>query len=328
MHRNRWITGICLLVLLAVHSAALAEVAPVAGTRTAHNVVIRDPYAYATVGDGIQIIEIRRQELVRTISAAAHDVSIADGLLFAVSGSGVLSVFSLQTPDDPQLIPHNESIQARTFTGVSAAGGIVVVSGGQSPSTVLTYDASGRLSRNNPASLGLQVVGRPDVLLAQVDTRLMAFISTDFDAGSFGITAVDLTDGTQRVVQFEGRGFGNTLTNAFFPANFPIESALLGTQLYTTNFNTNSIVVSDATGQSNGLRSIPVPFQPRSIAAMDQRLYVVGDRASVTVIDLGDSERQEQMPLPAAAQPSGVDVSADHIVVADRGLGVLVLDRP
>src|SRR5215212_11867187 len=126
---------------------------PVAAPTARTQAVIDGGHAYVAAGvDGIEIVDVAKQERRRLLPPEApadriDDLAIADGWLFALDATppGHLMIYSLANPDLPspsgQIVP----VPVAPFSGVSAAGGVVAVSGGTSQLTLREYDRDGRL---------------------------------------------------------------------------------------------------------------------------------------------------------------------------------------
>ena len=107
------------------------------------------------------------------------DLAISEGLLFALDATapGHLTTYSLADPRRPAASGATVSVPVGPFSGVSAASGLVVVSGGTSQMTLRSYDPAG--------AFGVAVAvadfgrGQPDVAL-RVDPAepLLAAISS------------------------------------------------------------------------------------------------------------------------------------------------------
>lgn len=117
------------------------------GAAGVNNIVVVGNIAYAAAGDeGVLVIDLNTVKRKRKIplprgTASINDVAHADRLLFVMAGNrpGALSVFSIQDAINPTLVSGLVAVDIVTFSGVSTADGTVVVSGGTSRLSVLTY---------------------------------------------------------------------------------------------------------------------------------------------------------------------------------------------
>ncbi|HEX3129199.1 MAG TPA: hypothetical protein VH394_17830 [Thermoanaerobaculia bacterium] len=211
---------------------------PVAAASGRTQVVVHDGLAYIAAGaDGLEIVDLethRRKALLPPAAPADRidDVAVADGWLFALDATppGHLLTFSLARPSLPI---DQAAVPVGPFSGVSAAAGIVIVSGGTSQLTLREYDRNGRL--------GTEVVtgdfgrGQPDVAV-RPDGR-MAAISTHTFGPDFAITFAEIQ---RRPLRLKARGQLG-LKNAGFteggfkPAHFPLTAAWNGDRVYVAD---------------------------------------------------------------------------------------------
>ncbi len=311
-------------------------------TFSTNNVAIVDDFAFAAAGNqGLLVVDLESLQVTSGIappgsSNAIDDVAVAADLLFAIDGSrpGSLSVFSIEDPTSPTLVSGPVSIDVGPFTGVSAANGQVVVSGGTGQLSVLNYDENGVLGTSiSRIDLG---VGQPDVLIA--DDGQTAFVSTDFaglvDSESFGVTLIDVPTAPSSIsildrAGIDGAGFSPGVAG---PANFPIESAQLGERLFVASGRGISVFDVSNSEQLSPVTEILLDTNPVNVDAVGNQLFVVGNSPSptLTVIDIADlnSPTVETVDLPFNSEPLGVAAVDEHIVVADANLGVLVGTNP
>jgi hypothetical protein len=125
-----------LLASLSILTAAGCRLPPDAAPGAPANVVSSAGFAYATLAEnGIGVYRLPEGTLVRRIAPVAgsesvDDLALADGLLFALDAKspGHLSVFSIARPEEPALVGKPVGVPVGPFSGVSAAGGRVIVS--------------------------------------------------------------------------------------------------------------------------------------------------------------------------------------------------------
>lgn len=311
---------------------------PTTSSGESANVVIGGTTAYGSLGEqGLEIVDLRRPERVRTVSPAAgsesvDDLAVADGLLFALDARkpGHLSVFSLSDPTMPVASSAAVAVDVGPFSGVSAGGGRVVVSGGTSRLSLRTYDRDGRLSPE-VATIDLGR-GQPDVLMAPDGRR--AFVSTHFRGPHFGLTILAIGSGSTALV---GAGKVDLDTYGFTaggarPANFPIEAALAG----------NVLTVAHARGLA--MISIQDMDRPRLLGVLDLGVKAVsvdvdGDMAAVVgssprpmlvLVDVSDPSApvvKRPVPLPDGSYATSVAVGPRHVVVAAHKRGLMIFQR-
>ena len=309
-----------------VDSASLA-------TNGCQNTVILNGFAYAACGDGIELVNL--QSLERNfISQPADDIT-GDanlGVLFTQSGNTLLQ-FDLTDPMQPNLIAAMET-NFFIFSGVSAANGILAVSGGSTDSNTEVYSYSSD-------SLTLQIsgiplvdnrTGNPDVHVASTANGALAFYSQDLGAvANWGIQTIEFdTSGNilaqPDVVVLTPGQFTGSFGPPLGPANFPLESEFLADRLYIAHFAANGIQVIDRTA-NDSLSLIPLGYEPTNITTDGNQLFVVAlERSSVDIISPVTETVVETLSLPLQ-QPTGIAASATHIAVADRTSGLIIMQR-
>jgi hypothetical protein len=313
-----------------------ALVFPTTGPGEAASVVAAGDFAYATRGAaGIEVVRLatgERRAMALARGESADDLALADGLLFVLDARppGALSVYSLEDPAAPALRQPPIPVEVGPFSGVSAAAGRVVVSGGTGRLSLRAYSADGRLgSEVATADLGR---GQPDALLAPDGSR--AFVSTHLFGPYFALTVAELGSAPLRVVP---RGAAPLDTFGFTPggaqpASFPIASALAGEVLLVAHASgLGAIDVADSAAPRL-LRVLEVGVEPVGIDARDGTAALVGSEPAplLALVDARDPARAEvirALALPAGSRPTGVAIAPSHVVVAAEGAGVLVFDR-
>jgi LVIVD repeat-containing protein len=243
-------------------------------------IVVNGGHAYVAAGaDGIEVIDLPARKRRMLLPPAApidriDDLAIADGWLFALDATppGYLMAYSLANADQPS--PSGEIVQVPVgpFSGVSAARGVVAVSGGTSELTLREYDLQGRFGKNViTADFGR---GQPDIALSP-DGR-MAAISTHIYGPEFAITFAEIRRhplGLEMLSQLRLRDAGFTM-GGFKPAHFPLVAAWREGRVYL------------AEGGGLDIVDLSNPRQPRLLAldkqpqpAMD--VVVSGDELDV-----------------------------------------------
>jgi len=302
-------------------------------TNGCQNVVIVNNFAYASCGNGIEVVSLETLER-SFLNFSADDITAdADlGLLFTQSG-GDLRVLDLTNPIEPAeiaLINTNFGI----FSGISAANGILVVSAGTggSDTQVYTYSATTLDLVNNGIPLVDGVTGNPDVHVAATTNGATAFYSQDLGAvANWGIQIVEFDatgaiENTPPVVVLTPRRFTGSFGIPFGPANFPTESEFLNNRLYIAHFAAPGVHIVDLEN-SNDLSLIPLSYEPTNIGTDGTSLFVVGvTETTIDVIDPANNTIVDQINAPLE-QPIGVVASETHIAVADRSVGLIVITR-
>jgi hypothetical protein len=251
------------------------------------------------------------------------DLAASDGLLFALDARrGRLVVLGLDDPEAPAQLGRARAVHVGPFSGVSAGGGHVVVSGGTGRLTRLSYDVDGRLSGRGTVDLGL---GQPDVLVDPGGE--VAYVSTDFDdavdGAGYGITTLPLAGRLVAADQLglEGSGFTGGVTG---PANFPVECAVAGERLYVA-FG-GGLAVVDVSGPTLSLlTTVALPMDGLGVDVFGDRAWVVGSSPEPTVVVLSlDAPDAPEVPAEIAIDgtPRGVAAIEGGALVGAGEAGV------
>jgi hypothetical protein len=323
--------GACNWVSLATHSLTYRTIQ----TGEAGNLAARGSVVYATLAEaGIVVLDGLGGQPLDTLAPPAgqsvDDVAIADDLLFALDARppGHLSVYSLADPAHPRLIGAAREVAVGPFSGVSAAGGLCVVSGGTSQLTLWRYDRAGTLT--GPLATADLGRGQPDVLLGAGG---VLYVSTHYWGPYFGLELARFDPAQNRIerlgnVPLPGAGF---TTGGAKPANFPIESALLGT---------DTLLVASARGLD--VLDVHDPAQPRLITTIDlggpavnvdaarraAAAVVGGSAPALVTLDFATSPpRQRRIALAPGTIPTGVALGGPRAAVAAGSTGVLLFTQ-
>lgn len=313
---------------------------PTAAPGEATNVVLAGGLAYVALGEaGLGVYDPDARAMVRVLAPPAgaesvDDVALADGWLFALDARepGHLASYGLADPRRPALASGPVVVPVEPFSGVAAAAGRVVVSGGTRRLTVRAYDRSGALGQAvATADLGR---GQPDVLLAPDGG--VAFVSTHFSLlrASYGITALGLApppESPEPLATLELPGAGFT-AGAAKPASFALEAALAGNVLLVACGGGLSVVDVADPRRPRLLRTLSLPVRPVNVDAAGGLAAVVGSdpAPALILVDVRDPASPSivrTVPLPPESAPTGVALDARRAVVAARAAGVVVVDR-
>lgn len=261
------------------------------------------------------------------------EVAIDGTLLFALDAlePGALSVFSLADPRAPRLVDGPREVPVGPFSGVAAAHGVVVVSGGTSDLTIHHYDRDGRL-QEKVVSLDLGR-GQPDVSVR--DDGRLAVVSSHFSflADTFGFTTLALDAGGAMAlarIEIDGAGYSPGVAR---PANFSIATALSGTTLVVTAGRALAFFDLADPAAPRALATLACRFFPIAVAFAGGRVVAVGSSPEPTIAWVDATHPAQplllaEQPLPAGAQPTGVALVGDAAAVAARGAGLLWIDAP
>lgn len=326
-----WACGACNWVSLAAHSLTYRTTQ----RGQAANVVARGVFVYATLAeDGIAVVDGASGRTIGTVAPPAgqsiDDLAIADGLLFALDARppGHVSAYSLADPAHPRLVEPPHAVAVGPFSGVSAAGGLCVVSGGTSQLTLWRYGRGGELT--GPLATTDLGRGQPDVLLGP---RGVLYVSTHYRGPYFGFEIAQFDSTGGRIERLGGLplpGAGFT-TGGAKPANFPIESALLGTDtlLVASARGVDVLDVRSAT-LPRLLATIAVggPAVNVDVSGRTAAVIVGGDRPALVYLDFtATSARQRRVELPIGTIPTGVALGGPRAAVAAGPSGVVLFDK-
>jgi hypothetical protein len=304
---------------------------PVTGAGEAANVVIDGSIAYASLADrGVEMIDVASGKILGIVppppgSESVDDVAVADHFLFVLDARtpGHLSVFSLADPANPKLVPSPVDVAVGPFSGVSAANGRVIVSGGTSLMSLRSYDPRGKLSE----VLATMDCGRgqPDVLLSPDGQR--AFVSTHDWGPYFGLTTVRVGRSLAKAGSLPLDTYGFTAGGAK-PASFPLRAALDDDVLLIADLRGLNVISIANLDEPRRLATLDVGVKAVNVDVRDHLAAVVGSspKPLLVLVDVAipSSPRVvRSIPLPEGSYPTGVAIGADHIAVASHRHGVL-----
>jgi hypothetical protein len=246
--------------------------------------------AYVAAGvDGIEVVNLATAQRVSLLSPPVpadriDDVAAADGWLFALDATapGHLLVYSLANPDQPELVGQIVPVPVGPFSGVSAAAGVVAVSGGTSQLTLREYDAAGRLGSNVvTADFGR---GQPDIAL-RPDGKLAA-ISTHSFGPNFSMTLAEVRRAPlrlQAISQIDLPQAGFT-AGGYKPAHFPLVCGWLGDRLYVAHGGGLSMIDATDPQQPRVLADDPRPRPAMDIAIAANTLDLIRAGANPAIL--------------------------------------------
>lgn len=335
------IAGGAVLIMVAVISGrswiALAYSAatyPETLAGEAANVVIDGTLAFVSQGErGFEIVDIASRKTLQivpppTLSESVDDLAIAGHFLFALDARppGHLSVFSLATSPKLKLTSAPVEVPAGPFSGVSAGGGRVIVSGGTSLMSLRSYDSEGKLG---PLLAETDCGrGQPDVLLSPDGSR--AFVSTHRWGPYFGLTSVRVSVSPPSMsksgsLKLDTYGF---TPGGAKPASFPLETALEGDVLYVATSRGLSVVSIADPDRPTHVATLDIGVKGVNVDVRNHLAAVVGSspRPMLVLVDVRSPSSPRvvrSIPLPDGSRPTGVAVGATHVVVAAGNQGVL-----
>lgn len=304
----------------------------VTGADSCSNVVIVDGYAYAACGTELEVINLSsRARNVLPIPSDDIAFDASNGNLFVQSRTNIQAL-SIVDPFSPNVIASG-STNFGSFSGIDAANGVVVVSGGNRSNNTQVYTFSANtfnLVANGIPAVD-NVMGNPDVHVVETANGLRAFYSQDLSAvTNWGIQVIDFsTNGTvtntEDVIVLNSQRFTGTFAS-IGPANFPVESEFLNGRLYVAHFAVNGLEIVDFnTGNTTSI--IDLGYQPVNVATDGILLFTVGTTSKIISILDPETNTLQTRTVDAIEQARGIAVSQDYIAIADRVEGLIVVDR-
>jgi len=311
-----------------------AVAAPSARTQ----VVVDGDRAYVAAGvEGIEVVDLRaaRRVALWPVPRPADridDVAVADGWLFALDATppGHLMTFriaSLGAASSPAAIV---GVPVGPFSGVSAAAGLVVVSGGTSELTLRDYGADGRFGAEvATADYGR---GQPDVEL-RADGKLAA-VSTHIVGPDFALTFVELRRsplGLRELGRLPLRDAGFT-AGGFKPAHFPLVAAWRGDRVYVADGGGLAVVDASDPAHPRLLRRDPLPRPAIDVVVADGELDVLraGNAPAVVRYRLdadGTPVAAAIWKLAAGDRPAAIARHGADLVATRHGGGWTIVPR-
>lgn len=307
---------------------------PVTRAGEAVNVVIDGRLAFVSLGErGFEIVDTASGNVLEIVppptpSGSVDDLAIAGTFLFVLDARppGHLSVFSLAASPKLKLTSAPIPVPVGPFSGVSAGGGRVIVSGGTSLMSLRSYDSEGKLG---PLLSQIDCGrGQPDILLSPDGSR--AFVSTHRWGPYFGLTSVRVATSPpfldkSRSVKLDTYGF---TAGGAKPASFPIETALEGDVLYVATSRGLTVVSVADPDRLTTIATLDVGVKGVNVDVRNHSAAVVGSapRPMLVLVDVRSPSSPRvvrSIPLPDESRPTGVAIGATHVVVAAGNQGVL-----
>jgi len=305
---------------------------PTAAPSARTQIAVAGGRAYVAAGvDGIEVVDLATQKrrLVVPPQAPADridDLSIAGGWLFALDATppGYLMTYSLSDPDRPSPSGSIVPVPVGPFSGVSAAAGVVAVSGGTSQLTLREYDRDGRFGTETAtADFGR---GQPDIAV-RADGRLAA-VSTHIYGPEFAITFVEIRRrplGLQTLGQLRLKDAGFT-AGGFKPAHFPLVAAWHGNRIYVAEGGGLDIIDISDPQRPRLLARDRRPRPAMDVAVSGDELDVVraGSRPAVLRYRLDPSGLPAPIgiwSLPAGARPAAIARFGAGLLISEHERG-------
>lgn len=314
----------CNWVSLGANAVTYETLAP----GDAGNIVVAESRAYVTLGDsGIAVLDARSGRRTAVIPPpdglqSVDDLAVADGLLFALDARKPGALATLRLPDGRSASPAHP-VSVGPFSGVSAAGGRAVVSGGTSRLSAWRYDAHGSLALLDSADLGR---GQPDVTLDSAGRR--AFVPTHYWGPYFGLNVLELTPRIREVARIEIEGAGFT-TGGAKPANFPFDVAQLNDRVTLVAHARGIAVVDVVTASLVRVIDVGGPAVALDVKESEAAVAIAGRAPGLILLRFGASGERivRRVTFEPGTKPAGVAFSGNIVLVAARDRGVLVVQH-
>lgn len=310
----------------------------------ATNVAVDDARAYIATGSGLGVLDLTTGSQT-TYSLATDDVAVSGNLVYALDavapgrpvgvlnrgGNGTLRILSFATPASPSFAAPAIDIPVGPYSGVTAAGSRFIVSGGTGLLTAGTL-TGGKLATNFNRDLG---AGQPDVLLSPDGSQ--AYVSTDFDRDTVGITVLSMATGAtlDSIPLASGTLHVFTTPGQFAPANFALESAVVPGKNLLLTAHVDGLAAIDLLRLDNNMNTSPIVrslsasalgITPISVEVYGNTAYVVGSSPAPQLVTVDIDTFRVLTRRSLSGTPTSVAVNATSVVVANRS-GVQVLLR-
>jgi len=308
---------------VAVSSSGIA-VGALDSAGLATHVLPNGPTVMQSLPEGltsISDVSIDENDIVFALYAKTIDLASNPNL----NPIGTVCSFTLAADGSLNVVNCLSGFLAAPFTGVSALGGNLIVSGGVVGLTHFVYNTeSGMISQTSTKNLVLDVEGLPDVVMVTPTT--IAF-SADFDLIDFGPLIATISDNVTEDRRFAingTSGFENKIKPANFPLVIDVTSTAEGTFLYAAN---GAMAVVDPTQDGTATvitDGVPSGFQAVTVAVSttDKRAYFGGLVAGTSFVLVYDISSPLSPSLVGMNEVDGRITS----IGANNGMVVYMID--
>ncbi|MFL6237417.1 MAG: hypothetical protein ACJ76N_30130 [Thermoanaerobaculia bacterium] len=299
---------------------------PVAPSSARTQVLVAGGLAYLAAGaGGIEVVDPathQRRALVPPEAPADRidDLAIADGWLFALDATppGHLMTYSLADPARPSPSGEIVPVPVGPFSGVSAAAGVVAVSGGTSQLTVREYGHDGRFG--TAVATGDFGRGQPDIVL-RADGKVAA-ISTHLYGPEFAITWIEiqrrpLALKTLGQLRLQDAGF---TAGGFKPAHFPLVTAWRGDRVYVADGGGLAVIDVSDPRRPRLLRRDrhPQPAMDLVVSGGELDVLRAGSRPALIRYRLDESGMPSpagMYQIPAGSRPAAIARDGANVLI-------------
>lgn len=288
------------------------------------NTKIYQDYVFATCNQKIVIQNLKDNSQIKT-EIGADDLAIADDFLFTIEMNDTLSMYSLSQATNPVHVQSLNDISAKFFTGIDAKDGYIIVSGGLKNPSFLKFDHQGmqKLSWNSKAN---EYFGRPDVSLFKIDSAFKAVFSLDVSLTyKWGVHVVTFKNDQpvhDQLVQLES-GFSPFQLLGYAPTNFPISSAVVGTDIYLSHWKTQEIILISSENE-NHKSILKTDFTISHMTSDTKFLYFVSKQIPGQFYKLDPATKQLTLIKDKRIQkPFNIAVQSGKWAIADKETGII-----
>lgn len=286
--------------------------------------------------EGLEVVDGTTGAVRTTIAASGDsdsydDLSVADGILFALDADdGYVTTFTIGADGGLAKRASDVEVAVGPYSGISAGGSFVAVSGGTSEMTFFSYSSGGDLT---PLGTLEGHRGYPDVALDP--TGSLALVSTHFsddvDGHEFGVVSAALDPpGFADEAGLPGAGFtegGGT------PASWPARIAFGATHAFAAHGGGLSVLSTNMARSITLMTTLDVGLEAVDVFVAGDRAYVVGSSPSPRVVEVDVSSPAAPQVLRTLdvlgedAAPTAVLLVGDTLFVAAGDAGVVRLER-
>jgi len=293
------------------------------------NVDLFDSIAFGACGNILRVMDLSNGNFT-DMNIAANDIAVDEENNTAlVLSENTLTLLDIAQPLSPQVLD-TATVNFRFFSGVAAANGIAVISGGGASSNVQAFNYL-----NDDLDLivsGIPVVdnttGTPEVSVISTSNGIEAFFSQDLGfVTNWGINHISITPSgsTSQIGSTHTLSSGPVSISDFSSSNFPVESEFLDDDLYVANFATNGIEVINLNAGTVGA-PISLGYRATHISTDGEDLFVISS-VSGNIQRINPTTRQATNLNIQSSNPSSIAANSEFIVIADLNNGIVFIEN-
>lgn len=279
--------------------------------------VARGNYIYAGSGPHMIVIDQSDHADPRLVGESVvlpdiiQDIALQDDFAYVAAGKGGLRIIDVSDPAEPEVVGH---YNWEGFAAHVAVNGDTVYIAGNEPDTLISghglhiVDVN---NRNKPEQISfLKTSGYPNNLAFHDEKVYLQLVVEENDKNAIYITTIDV--GNEKDPSEDG---SYRITNdASEVSSYPM--AMLDNLAFIVSKGEFKILNMDDPDDPDELGVEDLPLQPCGMAISGNHAYLVGQRAGMSVVDIGDRGNPEvkgfyQSPF------------ARCIIAADSGMAYL-----